>query len=206
MQDNSEVGVCAPLMLYYKTNTIWCAGIQRNMITSRTTYIFNGKEINKIDLPEIIESEDFPNCFMVRAEIIRKNNILFDEKLFLIVYVESVFCYRIRKLGYKIICNPRAKVWHDIPLPEEEKDKIKLLHLQNDAIPYYTARNRIVYHKKYSRWWQFLIFILTFNWLFTLYYLRVILLGSKMSFRDRLKIARSYLNGVWSGLKWKKSC
>jgi len=67
---------------------------------------------------------------------------------------------------------------------------------------YYTARNRILFHKKYSKWWQFLIFILIFNWLSILYYLKMILLGSKKPFKEWLKIAKSYLKGVVEGIKW----
>ena len=106
---------------------------------------------------------------------------------------------RVRRAGYKVVCNPKAKVWHDIPLPE--KDKARLLHCHNELKAYYCGRNRIIFHKKYSKRWQFLIFILFFNWLFTLYYLRVILLGSKKPFKERLKIVKAYLKGVIDGIK-----
>ena len=163
------------------------------MITSRTTYLLNGKRFQENTLPKIIESEDFPNCFMVRSEIIKKYNILFDEKTFPIHYEESDFCYRIKKLGYKVACYTRAIVWHDVK-------RSKMTGFETEWRTYFTARNRIIFHKKYSKWWQFLIFILIFNWLFTLYYLRVILLGSKKPFRERLKIAKAYLKGVVEGI------
>ena len=193
MNTHKEVGVCAPLMLYFGSNRIWCMGIKRNMITSRTTYLLNGKRFQENTLPKIIESEDFPNCFMVRSEIIKKYNILFDEKTFPIHYEESDFCYRIKKLGYKVACYTRAIVWHDVK-------RSKMTGFETEWRTYFTARNRIIFHKKYSKWWQFLIFILIFNWLFTLYYLRVILLGSKKPFRERLKIAKAYLKGVVEGI------
>ena len=97
---------------------------------------------------------------------------------------------------------PRAKVWHNIPLQEEEKDKARLFHVHNEYRAYYAGRNRVLFHKKHSQWWKFLIFVSVFNWLFTLYYLKVILLESKKPFRERLKITRAYLKGVVEGIKW----
>jgi len=196
MSTRPEIGVCAPLMLYYGTSIIWCAGVRRNMITSKTTYLLNGKDLQESNTPEVIESDDFPNCFMVTSEILKKHNILFDKENFPIHFEESDFCYRIRKIGYKCICYTKAKVWHDVK-------RSKVTGFETEWRTYYTARNRIIFHRKYSKWWQFLIFILIFNWLFTLYYLKVILLGSKKPFRERLKIAKAYLKGVVEGVKWK---
>jgi|Deesub1362A_J573_1020465.scaffolds.fasta_scaffold00662_15 hypothetical protein len=200
-----KIGVIAPVMYYYKQpNRIWCAGVRRNMITSLTKKIGAEKIVN-IPFKDLIESVDILNAFMIRREVI---DIVgpFNEKDFPIHYDEADYGEKVRRAGYKIIFNPKAKVWHDIPLPEEEKDKARLFHCHNEYRAYYCGRNRIIFHKKYSKLWQFFFFIFIFNWLFALYYLRVILFGSKKPLRERLKIAMSYLNGIWSGLKWKKSC
>jgi len=200
---NQKIGIVAPIMYYLKTpNRIWCSGIERSMITSLTKIIGRG-EIDDRQYRSLIDSKDFPNAFMVKREVIKKVG-LFDERTFPIHYDEADFGERVRKAGYKIVCNPKAKVWHDISLPEEVEDKARLFHCHNELRAYYCGRNRIIFHKKYSKWWQFLIFILIFNWLFTLYYLRVILLGSKKSFKERLRIAKAYLKGILEGLRYSK--
>jgi len=197
---SQKIGVVAPIMYYLKApNRIWCSGIERSMITSLTKIIGRDKMDNG-QYKNLIESKDFPNAFMVKREVIKKVG-LFDEKTFPIHYDEADFGERVRRAGYKVVCNPKAKIWHGISLPEEVEDKARLFHCHNELRAFYCGKNRIIFHRKYSKWWQFLIFILIFNWLFTLYYLRVILLGSKKPFKGRLKIAKAYLRGVWEGIK-----
>jgi len=201
MEKHSLIGIIAPIMYYYKQpNRIWCAGIRRSMTTSLTTFIGRDK-IDNNQFNRLIDSMDFPNAFMTRREIIEKIGI-FDEKNFPIHYDEADFAERVRRIGYKVVCDPKAKIWHDVPLPEELKDKSILLNIHNELRAYFAGRNRIIFHRKYSKLRQFLIFILIFNWLFTLYYLGVILLGSKKPFKERLKIVKAYLEGVMDGLKW----
>jgi GT2 family glycosyltransferase len=196
---NQPIGIAAPIMYYLKQpNRIWCAGIERDMTTSLTKYIGRNKTDNG-QFNELIESKDFPNAFMIRRIIIERVGT-FDEKLFPIHYDEADFGERVRRAGYKIICNPKAKIWHDVPLPKEVQDKTRFFHCHNELRAYYCGRNRIIFHKKYSRWGQFLVFILLFNWLFTLYYLKIILFESKMSIIERTKIAKSYLKGLFDGI------
>jgi hypothetical protein len=193
MKKHPEIGICAPLMFYYRSSIIWCAGVRRNMVTSHTTYLFNGKNFNEIQMPEVIESDDFPNCFMVKSEIIRKNSILFDEEDFPMHYEESDFCYRIRKLGFKAACFIKAKIWHDFK-------RSKITGFETEQRAYFTARNRIIFHKKYSKWYQFFLFILIFNWLLTLYYLVIILLKLEKPVKRKVNILRAYLIGILDGI------
>lgn len=195
-----SIGIVAPIMYYLKQpNRVWCAGIKRNMVTSLTIFICRD-ETDEGQFNELIESKDFPNAFVVKREVIDRVR-LFDEKTFPIHYDEADFGERVRKAGYKIVCNPKAKIWHDVPLPEKIKEKARLFHVHNEFRAYYCGRNRIAFHKKYSKWWQFMIFILVFNWLFTIYYLEVIIVGSKQPLKKRLKIEKAYLKGVVKGLR-----
>lgn len=197
---NPPIGVVAPIMYYLKQpNRVWCAGIKRSMVTSLTKYI-GRDEIDSGVFKRLIESKDFPNSFLVKKEVIKITG-LFDEKTFPIHYDEADFGERVRKASYKVVCNPRAKVWHDITLPEGVNGKARLFHCHSEFRAYYCGRNRILFHRKYSKWWQFLIFILIFNWLFTLYYLKIILLDSGKPFEERVKIAKSYLKGSIEGVK-----
>lgn len=194
------VGIIGPTMYFFKDpNRIWCTGIRRSYLTSLTT-ILDSNDLNKGEYSEPIESNDFPNAFMVCKEVIKKVGG-FNESIFPIHYEEADFGERVRKEGYRIICNPKAKIWHDIPLPEEIKDKSRSHHCDNELRAYYCGRNRVIFHKRYSKWWQFLVFISFFNWVITLYYLKVILFGSEKPFKQRTNIAKSYLKGIVSGLK-----
>jgi GT2 family glycosyltransferase len=194
MKSHEDVGVCAPLMLYYGTDKILCAGVRRNMTTSKTTYLLNGRILGSEKLPKVIFSDDFPNCFMVRSVIVRKYNVSFDNILFPIHFEESDFCYKIKQLGYEIVCYTETVVWHDVRPSNggfETELRTRL-----------TARNRILFHRKYSKRWQFLIFILIFNWIFTFYYSNKILFHTKNRIDKKLMVLNSYLAGTRDGLAY----
>lgn len=199
MEKDPKIGIIAPIMYYFfQPKLVWCAGIKRNMITSLTTFV-GRNEIDNGQFNELIESSDFPNAFMIRKEIIKRVGP-FDDFNFPIHYDEADFGERVRRAGYKVVCNPKAKVWHDIPLPENVKDKARFFHVHNEFRAYYSGRNRIIFHKKYSKWWQFLFFILIFNCMISLYY-SIIILRCPKSFNEKLKIIKAYWKGSLTALR-----
>jgi len=201
MIDNPQVGIVGPIMYYYKQpNRIWCAGIKKNMTTSLLTVI--GKDtVDKGQFSDrLIESEDFPNAFMVKKEVLEKVG-LFNEHSFPIQYEEADLGERVRRMGYKVVCNPKAKIWHDIPLLD--KDKASLHYVSSSSRAYYVARNRIIFHKKYSKRLQFIIYITIFNWIVAFYYLKIILFNLSKMPKDRMKIAKAYIRGMIDGIKFK---
>ncbi|MGQ4834509.1 MAG: glycosyltransferase family 2 protein [Candidatus Asgardarchaeia archaeon] len=201
MKNNSHVGIAGPIMYYLKApKRIWCAGVKRNYYTSITKFI--GKdEVDKGQFPNPIPSDDFPNSFMIKREVIEKIGY-FDSKNFPIHYDEADFCRRATIAGFSIYMVPTAKVWHDIVLPEEISEKARLYHVNNALKAYYVGRNRIIFHRKYSTFIQFLFFILLFHWIIMISYLFIILFGTKGSNKRRIRIALSYIKGVITGLKW----
>lgn len=199
MIKDDKIGIAGPGMYYYKSpKRIWCMGIRRNYMTSITKFLYRDKEIS-YDLDDLIDSEDFPNAFMIRRDLIDRIGF-FDEKTFLIHYDEADFGRRAKNAGYKIVCIPRAKIWHDISLPEEVRDKARLFHCQNEFRAFYCGRNRVVFHRKYSSRLHFFLFISIFNWIIALYYGKIILTGSDKPLKERFKIAKAYVKGVLAGL------
>lgn len=195
---DEKAGMVGPVMYFAKDpDVIWWAGTRRNMTTSRTYFI--GRDITIPD-EEMWETNDFPNAWMLKRSIIEKHNIQFDEKNFPFHYEESDFAYRIGRLGYKFYVVKKAIVYHDIPLPDDIKSLDELFHIHTEIRAYYTARNRIIFHRNYSKLWQFLSFILFWNWLITAYYLRIILFNSNRSWNEKLINTRSYLKGVFDGI------
>ena len=196
MIDNEKIGVAGPIMYYYNDpNIIWCAGIRRNYITSKITVI-GRDEIDRGQFKQSLESEDFPNAFMIRRKAIEEVR-MFDEVNFPIHYEESDFCQRVRKAGYKIITIPSAKVWHDIPSSFKQKDFNIVFHLKNERRAYYTARNKIIFHKKYSKSHEYAVFLIVFLPAVTLYHLCGVI---KSNSDKKQRIIKSYLKGVFDGL------
>ncbi len=193
----NDAGVVAPIMYYYSNpKTVWCAGIRRNLISSRTTTIGNGK-IDKGQFNVAIESDDFPNAFMIRSEIAKIEGVLFGEKYFPSMYEESDFCYRVKRNGWKLILVPDAKIWHDVP------KELFFLGRYTNLKAYYLARNRILFHKKYSKTYEFSIFETIFLPIFTLAYVSFVLQYWILKGKFLLGIKNSgfYIKGVVDGIE-----
>ena len=196
MLSQNTVGVVAPIMYYYShPETVWCAGIKRNLISSRTTTIGNG-EIDKGQFNVPIESDDFPNAFMVRSEVIKIEGILFGEKYFPWMYEESDFIYRIRENGWKAVLVPRAKIWHDVP------KELFFVSRYTNLKAYYLARNRIIFHKKFSKNYEFSIFRTIFLPIFSLAYISFVFTHwfLKGNFLLGIKNSGFYIKGIVDGM------
>jgi len=199
MNQDPSIGVAGPLMYYYSDpERIWCATVKRSWISSVTTFV-GRNQTNDVVFGSWMESEDFPNAFMVRKRVFKEVG-LFDEETFPIHYDEADFCQRVRKAGYAVMLIPTAKVWHDIPLPKRELSQ-RVFHLQSVTRAYYTARNRIVYHKRYSGGWRKVVFLTVFMPLITLYYLAKLILSGD---RSTMTLGRAYLKGTIDGLRWRE--
>lgn len=201
--NHNEIGIIAPICYYLnEPKRIWWAGSKVNMWTSRT--YFYGRDL-PLPNTEIFETDSFTTIALIRKELFYENGKTFfvDQREFPIHNEEADFSFRAKMRGWRICMTKNSKAYHDVPTPEKDSDLLRLFHVHTKARAYYTARNRILFQKKYSKWWQFLIFILIFNWLFTSYYLRVIFLGSKRPFKERLNIAKAYLKGILDGIKLK---
>ncbi|MEM3374835.1 MAG: glycosyltransferase family 2 protein [Candidatus Woesearchaeota archaeon] len=187
----NNVGIVGPIMYYYyKPDIIWCAGVFRNMITGYTIII--GKDKKDVgQFKKILYSNDFPNAFMVKKNILKKS-ILFDDKNFPIHYEEADFCKKIKELGYKILMNPKAKVWHDIQ-NKYHFDKKRAFFL---------SRNRIIFIKKYGKIYEYIIFFLIFMNILNLFYIFVNF-TSKRRLIEKIEFFKLYLEGIKEGIFWR---
>ena len=198
MEKHPNVGVAGPVMYFLKDpRRVWCAGVKRNYWTTITRLIgFN--TIDNAHFKEHYETEDFPNAFMVRREVFEKVG-LFNSKLFPIHYDEGDFCQRVRKAGYKIMVVPTAKVWHDIPLPEQSKASV--LHLKSPLRAYYAVRNRILFHSIWSKNAVQRSMALLASLIITVYYIITVLRDVA---NNRHEVIRSIIKGVIDGFKLMK--
>ena len=193
MVNNRKIGVAGPLMYYYKDpKRIWCAGIKRSYITSRTISLGLGT-LDKGQYKDLIESEDFPNAFMVRREIFEKIG-LFDEENYPFHYLEADFCQKVKRAGYKIVTVPTAKIYHDIPV------KPLGIHRFDIKRAYYWGRNRITFHCRYSKRIQFILFIFFFEPFLIIPSYLFLFIFSKETIGKKLNIISAFIKGIRDGL------
>jgi GT2 family glycosyltransferase len=161
MELNENVAIAGPLMLYFgEPNRIMLAGVKRSMLTSKTKFIGRGEiDAGQYKLP--IESLDLPNAFMIRRKIFEEIRG-FNEIDFPIDYDEADIGEKIRKIGYKIMVFPTARVYHEGPFtrPPAFNDSLRV---------YYAMRSRIRFHQKYGKRSCFIAFLIIFLPFFILY-------------------------------------
>ncbi len=201
---NGDIGIICPICCYLKDkNRIWWAGSKINMWTSKMR--FYGVD-SPFPLTEIFDSDTFTTVALVRRELFynkdRGKMFFVDPNEFPIHYEEVDFSFRAKAKGWKVCITKRAKAYHDVPTPEGG-DVLRVFGVHTPKRAYFSLRNRVIFHKKYSTFWQFLAFILVFVLLFLLYYPNVILFKSKRPIAERIKILRSYLRGFIDSLSWR---
>jgi GT2 family glycosyltransferase len=201
--DKEDAGELGPINYNYNSkNSILLTQSTRNMWTTKTNQLRTLRPFKNL---KIWEADDVPNAFIVRGEVIRKNKITFDRK-YGIMYEESDFAYSIREKGYKVYMVREAKIYHDIEdLSSKKKHKDYVYHFMEDPRrPFTFARNRIVFHKKYSTKIQN-VFILSFwIWFFAAYYSYKFIFYKgfgDFSLSDRAKVTYNYIRGTFDGVK-----
>lgn len=202
MESDSKIGEVGPVnySLANKKKILW-SQTNRNMSTSKTNQLRDTKSFGK---KSTWESDDILNSYMVRTKVLIENRISFREE-YGIMYEESDLAYRIREAGYKVVVVKDAKIYHDI----EKYKNGKLIsdymdHFMTDTRrPFVTARNRIIFHSRFSSRKQFVSIVFFWMWIFAAYYSKLILTYQtevKYSLLHRLNLVRGYFQGIISGL------
>jgi len=186
MEGHPEIGSAMPLMFSYEhPETIWCSGVSRDMLTSITS-LNKGEERGEIGRSRLIDTEDCPNAFMLRRTAIAKIG-LFDQETLQFHYDEA---------DYRIVCDTSARIWHDSDLIRLGNTRL----VQSASRTFYTARNKVVFHRRYSAWWEFIPFILIFYPLISMYYIGVILIRSEGGLNLKAEKVWAYARGAFSGV------
>lgn len=150
---DSEIGVTCPKIKYYANpNIIQYAGFNpMNLYTGRTTSI-GLKEVDHGQYNISRRTSAAHGCaMMVKREILERVG-MFAEKFFL-YYEEWDWSARITKANYKIWYTADAEIYHKESVTVGKTNPIKV---------YYHTRNRILYMRRNSNMFQFIVFSCVF--------------------------------------------
>ncbi|WP_297634869.1 glycosyltransferase family 2 protein [uncultured Clostridium sp.] len=130
MKDN-KIGVVGGKINYFdEKDKIWYAGGKVNSFTARTRHI-GVNEIDKGEYDKESETEYVTGCMMlVPAKVIEDVGMM--EEDYFLYYEETDWNMKIKNGGYKIVYNPKAKIYHKI---SSSTQKI------SDIVSYYYDRN-----------------------------------------------------------------
>jgi GT2 family glycosyltransferase len=160
-QGDPKIGLVGPIIYYYEDpRRVWAFGTSVNLITGKGSFNAWG-QIDNGQFDQVIEVQVLPT-YMIKREVFKRIGLL--DEIFFLTYEDNDICFRAREAGYKSVCAPKAKAWHIVPLDRRASD-IKLL-----SRTFFIAKNRIIFMKKHAKSLNFLIFILFFLPLYTIWY------------------------------------
>lgn len=161
-----------------------------------TTSLIKAYGINEIDhgqYPDVIDIPMVGTGWLIEKRIF---NLVgrFDRKFF-VPYEDSDISIRIRQQGYRIVFDPKSRIWHDELKATDINPRIRSIGIASAERALYVGRNKIYFMRKHSRGFGRLIFFIFLLPLFIIYHCMIILSAF------RLDILRIYLRGVILGFK-----
>ncbi len=155
LEENNHIGVVGPKIYFapgyefhrerYKKSergkVIWSVGGEidwKNVIASNRGV----DEVDRGQYDQRIEVEFLSGCcFLAPVEVWEKANF-FDERFFL-YYEDADFCQKAKKIGLKVVCEPKSKIWH---FNAGSSTVGGSLH------DYFITRNRLLFGMKWAPW------------------------------------------------------
>ena len=145
----NDAGVIAPITCYYsKPDTIMYAGTIYTKYMRRTKYLYVNRKCEEIN-GKFLEVDGVANSFALRRDLALKAGLIPQKIPF--NGEDGYLQYKIKKMGYKIIVDGSAKVYHD---HEGSKG-------YNQMRYYYALRSKITFHMDLDEGLQKFTFLLS---------------------------------------------
>lgn len=144
-ESNPKIGMVSPLICYFNesknadADLVQYAGMtQVHSLTARNTTI-GEKELDKGQFNEAKQTAyGHGAAMMVKREVIQKVGVMFED--FFLYYEELDWCERIRRAGYEIWVEPRAKIYHKESASVGAMSTLKTYYINRNRI-YFMRRN-----------------------------------------------------------------
>lgn len=183
-EKNPKIGVLGPLVHnFHDPLCIQSAGFKINWKKGEQI-VYHQNELD-IGLIKKRDVDAISGCaFLAKIETFKEAG-LFKQKYFA-YWEETEWCIRIKKLSYKVVNIPQAKVWH-----KEASTSSKMVGF----LEYYLTRNLLWLIREHAPKKKMNIFLLYF-FSYKIFQLCAFLIKQNKN----LKIIPYYLKGVWDGL------
>jgi GT2 family glycosyltransferase len=136
-ETEEEIGISSPLVLYYDVpDEIWTAGATINWANGATKRLWAGE---KAGGSESVFDVDFVSgcALLAKREVIKTTGFLDPD--YYLYYEEVDWCVRARAQGHRIVCVPRARIWHKVS---------RSVGPSSPLISYYMTRNALLLLRK----------------------------------------------------------
>ena len=178
LEANSDIGIVGPQIFYRRyPNKVWWSG--------GTVKIPSGKVVmSSKKLSGLVDTDVVPAAIMVRREVFEKVGGFYET--YFATFEDSDFCFRAKKLGYRVACVCDASAYHDVEPVDLERIFGRI---------YFIFRNRILFMKRNSDKLSFLVYLILFNQVYALYYATLALK------HGRPEVFPQIMKGIIDGVK-----
>ena len=140
--NHSDAAAFSPkIYSYSEPKRVWYAGARWSRPDGNFQYINNAGELDDGSFPEDAMETDYASgCAMFfRSDMVRRVGVL--DPLFFLTFEETDWCYRVRRLGYRCLVIPKAKVWH--------KGSMSFKGDDSPLYRYFYVRNRLLWAERH---------------------------------------------------------
>lgn len=143
-QSDRSIAVVGTISYYlHDPDTIMYAAVRLSRLSRRVQFVGQGEKFSG-QFVGVSEIELCHNCLAVRKEAAMSVGLI-DPNLLPHFNYEIALQTRIRSRGGRIVLNPEAKVWHDVPFdPRSNRTFESTFRL------YYSIRSKIVFEKYFD--------------------------------------------------------
>jgi len=136
---DETIGIIAPKGLHYsQKNRIWALGARRRGLWPIPRPVgWNEWDDGQFTVP--LEMDWVPFCAALIKRAIPEAIGLLDPQL-TYAFEDLDYCWRVRNAGYRVVCEPRARLWHKVSL-SAQKDRAGSTYLR--------ARSRGVFFRRH---------------------------------------------------------
>lgn len=191
-EKDTSIGIVGPLALYYsRKDIVMHAGTIRSPFMRRAINVHEN-EVWKMQIIEGENVDDFANSFMFSREAVKRAG-LYDE-LVPLMGDDGDMEARIRKAGYSVVINPKAKTYHDIPYVPGRKYFLRV----TDARMYHVLHSKLLYVARYDT----VIGKVTFSISIPVYlfYYIVAIFRQNITVKKKLHMIRRLFSGTLDGI------
>ena len=183
-----KIGIVGPKIYYYdEPDKIWLSGGKINLYLGKPNHYYKDYKETEL-ITRNIELEHITGCaFLIKKELFEKIGIF--DKMFFCYLEETDFCFRARKLGYRIFWVGESKIWH----------KISRSSVGNMSV-YYLARNRLIFMANNSSFLHMIIFMPYQIFFKSLVALPYFVIREKDLFKG-FRLFLSFTRGLFAGIK-----
>jgi len=137
---NEKIGILGPKTYYAEPdNMIYYAGAKINWYTGQPKHIgqkkIDDEQFNQIKNVDFVAG----SCMLIKREVIEKIGMLPTD--YFLLWEDIDYSVKANRNGFELVYVPSSKIWH--------KESVSIKKIKTYRI-YYSARNRLIFHKKYA--------------------------------------------------------